>query len=115
MQPYAAAYGVNAVPIKADDINSCTESSWVNFRGYFLVCKFRKEGAGDYTASSEFEQKRSKYLHRIFSVRNIREVCMEQTLLPVSVLCHHALVDGRHIGDFYRYLEEEMVFLCDHN
>ena len=39
----------------------------------------------------------------------------EQTLLPVSVLCHHALVDGRHIGDFYRYLEEEMVFLCDHN
>lgn len=77
-----------------------------------MVCKFRKEGAGDYTASSEFEQKRSKYLHRIFSVRNIREVCMEQTLLPVSVLCHHALVDGRHIGDFYRYLEEEMVFLC---
>lgn len=40
---------------------------------------------------------------------------MEQTLLPVSVLCHHALVDGRHIGDFYRYLEEEMAFLCDHN
>lgn len=39
----------------------------------------------------------------------------EQTLLPVSVLCHHALVDGRHIGDFYRYLEEEMAFLCDHN
>ena len=43
-----------------------------------MVCKFRKEGAGDYTASSEFEQKRSKYLHRIFSVRNIREVCMEK-------------------------------------
>ncbi|MDO5399452.1 MAG: chloramphenicol acetyltransferase [Eubacteriales bacterium] len=26
-------------------------------------------------------------------------------LLPVSVLCHHALVDGRHLGEFYRHLE----------
>lgn len=32
--------------------------------------------------------------------------------LPVSVLCHHALVDGRHIADFYRLLEESCAGLC---
>lgn len=26
-------------------------------------------------------------------------------LLPVSVLCHHALVDGRHIAEFYHNLD----------
>lgn len=31
----------------------------------------------------------------------------DRVLLPVSVLCHHALVDGRHIADFYRLLEEK--------
>lgn len=35
-----------------------------------------------------------------------------QTLLPVSVLCHHALVDGRHITDFYSFLGEEISRLC---
>lgn len=28
--------------------------------------------------------------------------------MPVSVLCHHALVDGKHIAKFYEKLEEEM-------
>lgn len=32
----------------------------------------------------------------------------DRVLLPVSVLCHHALVDGKHFADFYRMLEEEM-------
>lgn len=32
----------------------------------------------------------------------------DRILLPVSVLCHHALVDGRHIADFYRLLTREM-------
>ncbi len=32
--------------------------------------------------------------------------------LPVSVLCHHALVDGRQIADFYRLLEEKCKELC---
>ncbi len=32
----------------------------------------------------------------------------DRVLLPVSVLCHHALVDGRHIADFYRLLTREM-------
>lgn len=36
-----------------------------------------------------------------------------QILLPVSVLCHHALVDGMHIANFYRFLEEEMSQLAD--
>lgn len=31
-----------------------------------------------------------------------------KVLLPVSVLCHHALVDGKHIADFYGLLEEEV-------
>ena len=31
-----------------------------------------------------------------------------RTLLPVSVLCHHALVDGIHIAAFYEKLEEEI-------
>lgn len=29
-----------------------------------------------------------------------------RTLLPVSVLCHHALVDGIHIASFYNQLDE---------
>lgn len=32
--------------------------------------------------------------------------------LPVSVLCHHGLVDGRQIADFYRLLEEKCKELC---
>ena len=32
-----------------------------------------------------------------------------RTLLPVSVLCHHALVDGIHIAAFYRALDEELA------
>lgn len=27
-------------------------------------------------------------------------------LLPVSTLCHHALVDGKHLADFYQALEK---------
>ncbi len=34
-------------------------------------------------------------------------------LLPVSVLCHHALVDGKHIAEFYRLLEEEFAEVSD--
>lgn len=30
------------------------------------------------------------------------------TQMPVSVLCHHALVDGKHIADFYQALDSEM-------
>lgn len=33
----------------------------------------------------------------------------EQILLPVSVLCNHALVDGIHIALFYEKLEEEIL------
>lgn len=32
-------------------------------------------------------------------------------LLPVSVLCHHALVDGIHIGRFYQLLDEQIAAL----
>lgn len=32
-----------------------------------------------------------------------------RTLLPVSVLCHHALVDGIHITQFYKKLNELLV------
>lgn len=32
-----------------------------------------------------------------------------KTLLPLSVLCHHALVDGRHIAKFYELLEAELA------
>lgn len=35
-----------------------------------------------------------------------------QILLPVSVLCHHGLVDGTHIGAFYRRLSQEMARLA---
>ncbi|MHC1746949.1 MAG: CatA-like O-acetyltransferase [Cellulosilyticaceae bacterium] len=31
-----------------------------------------------------------------------------RTVLPVSILCHHALVDGRHIGDFFANLEQKL-------
>lgn len=34
-----------------------------------------------------------------------------KVLMPVSVLCHHALVDGRHIGEFYQLLDKEMKCL----
>ena len=33
--------------------------------------------------------------------------------LPVSVLCHHALVDGLHIARFYDALNAEIAKLCD--
>lgn len=36
----------------------------------------------------------------------------KRILLPVSVLCHHGLVDGRHIADFYRLLGEKCKELC---
>ena len=33
----------------------------------------------------------------------------EKVLLPVSLLCHHALVDGLHMGRFYQHLETELT------
>ncbi len=30
----------------------------------------------------------------------------DQILLPLHIQCNHALVDGRHIGEFYQYFEE---------
>lgn len=29
-------------------------------------------------------------------------------MMPVTLLCHHALVDGRHLGAFYQQLETQM-------
>ena len=31
-----------------------------------------------------------------------------RTLIPVSILCHHALVDGLHIAHFYKNLERQL-------
>ncbi len=36
----------------------------------------------------------------------------EELTMPVSVLCHHALVDGLHIARFYERLGEEMEALA---
>lgn len=33
----------------------------------------------------------------------------EQTLMPVTLLAHHALVDGIHIARFYEALDREMA------
>lgn len=33
----------------------------------------------------------------------------ERTVLPVSLLCHHALADGLHLARFYHCLEEELA------
>lgn len=30
-------------------------------------------------------------------------------LMPVSVLCHHGLVDGAHLASFYRSLDEQLL------
>ncbi len=39
----------------------------------------------------------------------------DRVLMPVSVLCHHALVDGVHIGRFYEQLERQISELArDH-
>ncbi len=35
-----------------------------------------------------------------------------KTLLPVSILCHHALVDGIHIAAFYQALERELAAIA---
>ena len=32
----------------------------------------------------------------------------DRTKMPVSVLCHHGLVDGMHIADFYQSLDGQM-------
>lgn len=34
-----------------------------------------------------------------------------QTLIPVSILCNHALVDGLHIAQFYQALDEQIALL----
>lgn len=36
-------------------------------------------------------------------------------LLPVSVLCHHALVDGLHISKFYELLNEQIAMIVKLN
>lgn len=38
-----------------------------------------------------------------------------EVMIPVTVLCHHALVDGLHIAGFYDKLREQMekVSICD--
>lgn len=33
----------------------------------------------------------------------------DQILLPVSVLCHHGLVDGLHIATFYKLLDKHLL------
>lgn len=37
-----------------------------------------------------------------------------RTLLPLSVLCHHALVDGLHISRFYQLLETQLKSITEH-
>ena len=34
-----------------------------------------------------------------------------KTLIPVSVLCNHALVDGLHISRFYSFLDQQVIEL----
>lgn len=36
----------------------------------------------------------------------------ESVLLPVSLLCNHALVDGRHIAAFYQAMEQELAAIA---
>ncbi len=39
--------------------------------------------------------------------------CQEgRTLLPVTLLAHHALVDGIHIARFYETLDRELVAIA---
>ena len=37
----------------------------------------------------------------------------DKVLLPVSVLCHHALVDGLHISKFYELLSEQISLIAN--
>lgn len=39
----------------------------------------------------------------------------EKILLPLSVLCHHGLVDGLHIAKFYEILNKEIETLINLN
>ena len=64
------------------------------------------------------------YPDRSFSIPNIcwggykteKYLCLEEgkvtekvkTSIPVTLLINHALIDGIHIGQFYRYLDEEL-------
>lgn len=36
----------------------------------------------------------------------------KKVFLPVSVLCHHALVDGLHISKFYDFLNKELAVVA---
>lgn len=38
----------------------------------------------------------------------------DRVWLPVTVLCNHALVDGRHVSEFYRLLDNELEKLVKH-
>ncbi|ENY8964297.1 CatA-like O-acetyltransferase [Clostridioides difficile] len=33
----------------------------------------------------------------------------DKTIMPVSILCHHGLVDGIHISDFYNLLDKQIL------
>ena len=33
-------------------------------------------------------------------------------LVPVTILCHHALVDGIHLSKFYSHLQEQLTQIC---
>ena len=33
-------------------------------------------------------------------------------MMPVSLLCHHALVDGAHLAAFYRQLDEAIAAIA---
>lgn len=35
-----------------------------------------------------------------------------KVMMPVSVLCHHGLVDGIHIADFYKLLDKHILAIC---
>ena len=35
----------------------------------------------------------------------------DRLMLPLTLICHHGLVDGVHIGTFYRYVAEELANL----
>ena len=38
-----------------------------------------------------------------------------KVLIPVSTLCHHALVDGKQIADFYKLLEKNLKVFVENN
>lgn len=76
-------------PINTEDCIYCSALPWFHFSGHKEPVSGRKESVPK-LAFGKFLEKEGKLM------------------MPVSITVHHALVDGYHVGEFFKYYQEEL-------